>query len=487
MGVDAATYTGGPNREQRKYDEMEAQLRVNGYLKGSGAARAKRGATNFSHPKKMAKVRGVENPTEIINQIIAKANPNAAKVQQNMEMRAAMGGPPQVPGVRYTDVPIPQRGGGGQFQLGGADPGNIPGFGAVNIKMHSPTQAEQVLAGMGTSPVQLSDVKAGLLEEKGFRNAEALERVRFAQEMLEQGGSPSSLFDAVDVLNSTNDGGRSILEDKMNDSIRVANLREKQENRGFQRGTESPDFVGEGQFGRVDRIAPGYVEKRQAPVSEWYKGDGEGGTATYLVDARDVKAEVDQLNQLERLGITPKVEAFHINPDGSTEVVMRDLTQNFEPGEQVFESIGNDLQNSSNPEGVRMAGDRLRKISIARNQQEAMAAAKGIELKDRHPGNFMVNKLTDRPIQIDPSGQAISGIKRDNVMGTKSVQAMQAAGLHEEAGILEGLLNEAFENFDDAMFKDLAQQGMSRAMKLKRGVDENYFVANPAMVMPQND
>ena len=43
---------------------------------------------------------------------------------------------------------------------------------------------------------------------------------------------------------------------------------------------------------------------------------GNVNGAIELYNVRDVAGEVNDLNQLQKLGITPKVEAFNINPDG---------------------------------------------------------------------------------------------------------------------------------------------------------------------------
>ena len=366
-----------------------------------------------------------------------------------------------------------------------------PGSASTQIKIKSPTQAEQVSAGMASTraPQRVSDVDRVKLGDKDMRSFLAEQKLRVAQDLAGGGYSRDQL---VDMLNQP---GVQVGEQFSNSFAGDETVQ-----RAFQLGEEgalmrpefeTSDFVGEGQFGRVRELAPGYVVKDQAPLVEFagYRTDGSGnqtgnprgknlvGRGGTIKDYRDVAEEVDQLKYLNKKGaITPGVEAFNINDDGSTEVIMRDLRENFEGGNEYYERL-NEQANSGDAKVQAQAMKDARVFEVKRRQQEAAAAMAGVELQDRHEGNVMRHKMTGRPLQIDPSGRRVSGVDRTIAISEPVVDAFYKAGLTDEAQIFEGLLSEAANANDYDTYKDLVQQGASRVMKMKNVVDADEYTS----------
>ena len=207
---------------------------------------------------------------------------------------------------------------------------------------------------------------------------------------------------------------------------------------------------------------------------EWggYSEDnsGKGNLIGRIHDYRDVQDEVNQLNYLNKRGkgITPKVENLIIEDDGATEVIMKDLRENYGGGDTFLEqqaAIFNDDNASQKQKAQAFKNHEL--FRVKSKQQEAQAALLGVELQDRHLGNVMAHKMNNRPLQIDPSGRSVSGIEKDATIIRNVVDGFSAAGLSDEADIFFGLAQEAAQRQDNSAVHDLAQQGMSRLMKIK--------------------
>ena len=304
-----------------------------------------------------------------------------------------------------------------------------------------------------------------------MRSAIAEEKLQVAANYLEDRGvsGPLTRDDIVGYLNEEYKNGLKDEElfNRMISDDRIAQLYQAGQRGKFDRPAQEVEgFVGEGQFGRVVEIAPGYVEKRQAPLVEWggysETDPNRGESFGKLYDYRDVAKEVGQMNQLNNMRIGPKVEAFNINPDGSTEVVMRDLRDNYSVGLDYMEDnadAGNFLKN--------------RLFQVKRMQQEGASANAGLLLGDRHEKNVMVNNMTGRPLQIDPSGVDIDGTAKDIEVAKRVSSGLIAAGLEDEAEIFAGLFNEAQDRGDFENIKYLAQSGLSRLQKIK-SIPENY-------------
>tara|TARA_X000001388_G_scaffold50498_1_gene36470 strand:- start:502 stop:1566 length:1065 start_codon:yes stop_codon:yes gene_type:complete len=354
--------------------------------------------------------------------------------------------------------------------------------------MSSPTQAEAIAAGMrqGKPQNMIERIKMG---DKDMRSMLAEEKLDIAQQMVGGGYSREAL---VDMLNQNSAGGLSAGAAQFGDQFVAALNNDERVGKILELGdqgvfavnrpeVESPNFVGEGQFGRVEELAPGYVVKKQAPLVEFggYQdniqmsdglvvGNPRGNLQGYIADYRDVGDEVAQLNILSKSGISPGVEAFNIEPSGATEVIMKDLRDNYEGKADRMERIEEKANRS--PKDEAQALKQAKMLQVKQNQQEAMAMLKGIQLQDRHEGNIMVHKMMDRPLQIDPSGTNIQGSDRDLAIAKSTVSGMHMAGLEQEADIFAGLINEAADRGDAAAVKDLSQQGMSRLMKIKKAI-----------------
>ena len=331
--------------------------------------------------------------------------------------------------------------------------------------MSPPTKARQ----------SVSDLDRLKLGDKDMRSVLAEEKLRVAQGLAGGGFSRDQL---VDMINAPGvQQGESFVGALDNDPRINAILKAGNQGAFVRPEFESSSFVGEGQFGRVSEFAPGYVLKEQAPLVEFqgYRRNDDGSASPFgnligparIQDYRDVSEEVDQLNTLNKVGVTPKVENFTVNPDGSTEVLMRDLRENYDTGEDYLDNLQSKYDRGDESQKAQAFKDGAM-FQVKRKQQEAMAALKGIELMDRHDGNVMAHKMMGRPLQIDPSGRRIEGIDKDLTMAQKAVEGLRAAGANEEANIFAGLVNEAQDRGDFGAVHDLTQQGVSRLMKIKK-------------------
>ena len=327
-----------------------------------------------------------------------------------------------------------------------------------------------------TNRKRSSDLDRVKLGDKDKRSFLAEEKLRIANDLAGGGFNRDQL---VDMLNQPNVQYGEQYLNALNNDPRIQAVDAMDNNGYFVRPElEAPDFVGEGQFGRVTNLAPGYVSKQQAPLVEFggYQTleDGsmspKGNLIGRIHDYRDVQEEVNQLNYLNKKGkgITPRVENLIIEPDGSTEVIMRDLRDNYDSSEDFLVDTATRFQdpNLSTEERTKAYKDH-QLFQVKQKQQEARAALAGVELQDRHLGNIMRHKMTNRPLQIDPSGRSVEGLDRSAVVARSVVDGFNSAGLEQEAEILNGLLTEAYQRGDTAAFTDLAQQGMSRLMKIK--------------------
>lgn len=310
------------------------------------------------------------------------------------------------------------------------------------------------------------------LGDKDKRSFLAEEKLRIANDLA---GGNYSREQLVDMLNQPGvQQGSNYLQALDNDP-RIQAVQQMDSEDYFKRPEmESADFVGEGQFGRVTELAPGFVSKKQDPLVEWggYSEDnsGKGNMIGRIHDYRDVQDEVGQLNYLNKSGkgITPKVENLIIEDDGSTEVIMRDLRENYGGGDTFLEqqaAVFNDENASQKQKAQAFKNHEL--FRVKSKQQEARAALLGVELQDRHLGNVMAHKMNNRPLQIDPSGRSVSGFEKDTVIARSVVDGFSAAGLSDEADLFFGLVQDAIDKKDGSAVHDLAQQGMSRLMKIK--------------------
>ena len=385
---------------------------------------------------------------------------------------------------------------------------SVPGATSTQITISGPTQSEQIYAGIENKPRQERSLwDRDKFGDKDLRSALAEEKVRLVKDIFDNGTPEGKSRDeVVDFLNEIDTGInrenrkmaqdpsyrpdphyfdlRNNLHQMYGQDAKIMQLMDDANNNKFQRPAfESSDFVGEGQFGRVVEIAPGFVEKRQAPLVEWggYLDDDPRGVFDGRIDDyRDVQKEFDDINQLNKMHMGPAAYGYNKNDDGSTSYVMEDLSNNFETG---FDHIQRNNE----------AGDFLKNklFEVKRKQQEAASAHSGLILGDRHPGNVMVNKLTGRPIQLDPSAKRMkdsdplidvqSGRRynRDFNVAQNVAEGFYAADLTDEAEIYSGLFNEAMQRGDEEEMHYLAQSGLSRLQKIKQ-LPKNYSSVLPS-------
>ncbi len=359
-----------------------------------------------------------------------------------------------------------------------------PGSASTQVKIKSPTQAEQIDAGMRPRSSFNTDKKVRY-GDKDFRNAIALEDVNFVRERMDE----PNFFGAIDLLNDRPgfraDG--SLNEMRQNNPIIQQIAQIDDINQGKRLGPKPEGFVGEGMFGQVKELAPGYVEKTTPPVVEWPPIHADVNNAGYLYDARDFKREAEVQDYLSKAHIAPKVEAFNILPNGSTETIFRDLRNNFEDAGDRYTQLESTITGNSTPQEKAQALAAKGILDVKRKQQEATAISKGIKLEDRHEGNVMVHKLTGNPIQLDfGMVREIGGESKDYERALTAIEGMRTAGLSDEADIFEGVISDLLTRDDQGFvtgtsnpeaLKDLAQQGASRLMKIKK-VPDNYKTVN---------
>ena len=201
------------------------------------------------------------------------------------------------------------------------------------------------------------DIERIRMGDKDKRSFLAGEKVRVASEMA---GGNYSREELVDMLNQPGVQNGAQFIDALNNDERIRAVGQLDDEGYFVRQEyESPNFVGEGQFGRVTELAPGYVSKEQPALVEWngYETLEDGSHSPRgkllpqgggrIVDYREVQKEVDQLNNLNKKHITPKVENLIINDDGSTEMIMRDLRPNYDTGDDFLNEKSRILNDES--------------------------------------------------------------------------------------------------------------------------------------------
>jgi hypothetical protein len=229
------------------------------------------------------------------------------------------------------------------------------------------------------------------------------------------------------------------------------------------------EIVGQGAFGVVYADAPGTVVKQIA-----------GETPEKILNEINLQAKAAELN------IAPTLKTAQINPTGPDvggSITMQDLRKNYvrlgEPvadipyrGEGVIEASAEGY-NYYDPS---LTGTQVTQAKVDTHKQLAQLALNGVMLEDRHVGNIFVNKMSNRPMQIDfgmareiknPSQQA-------GALAYHVGNGLNAAGLNEEARIFSELVNEvgqfnimnnAYDNPTAAL--DMAKQGLSRLQKIK--------------------
>jgi hypothetical protein len=371
-------------------------------------------------------------------------------------------------------------------QFAAAGGGAIPGAQATNIKMRSPTQAQQISAGMsaqaGPSATQIRDYDAAMMGAKDYRNALAGREAEIAMDLANMDLQP-----ALNALNEPGARQGPMMEEALRNDTRYQEIA----GRGViprYKDQEPSNFIGEGMFGKVYEVAPGVVQKQVPAVVEFGMGSesdpmrGLKAGGGHLYGPAQHIAEAKNQAVLGEYGIAPRV--FNVDIDQNNKVGslpgvnidMQDIRNNYIMGEAYDEGLRDAIQDGR-PKDRRVAIEKAQRRMIAQQKQEAQAALLGIDLQDRHSGNYAVHEMMGRPIQLDIGFAGnVTGFERDVALANRSVRGMAEAGLSEEAEILDGLFREAAQRNDPEAFHDLAQQGVSRLMKLKGGAKDYYRV-----------
>lgn len=235
---------------------------------------------------------------------------------------------------------------------------------------------------------------------------------------------------------------------------------------------KAKELIGQGAFGKVYADAPGTVVKQI-----------EEDIPQKILNEINLQAKAAELN------IAPTLKEAQINSTknltGSGSISMQDLRNNYV---QLGEPKGTlPSLNNQNKIGIKtshyvvfnpsLSQNQITQVEIDTHKQLAQLALNGVMLSDRHAGNIFVNKMSNRPMQIDfgmaskletPSQQA-------GALAYHVGNGLKAAGLTEEAEIFSQLVNEV-GNFDmeTATYKnakaalDMAKQGLSRLQKIKQ-------------------
>ena len=356
----------------------------------------------------------------------------------------------------------------------------IPGAQATNIKMRSPTQAEQVAAGMSTAS-QIREMKAARMGAKDYRNALAAREAEVAMDVADMKLQP-----ALNALNEPGARQGPVMVDALKNDAKYQELAQRDIVPRYA-DQEPSGFIGEGMFGKVYEAGPGRVQKQIPAVVEFGMGTesdpmrGERAGGGYLYGPKEALAEIENQDLLAKKGLAPRVYDVQMDNDKQygmrgMNIDMQDIRDQYVMGDDYAEDLLR-LANSGRPKDERIALERANRFAIKQQQAEAKAAMAGIDLQDRHPGNYAVHAQMGRPIQLDIGfADQVTGFEKDAAIAQRAVKGMYAAGLEEEADLLDGLFREAVGREDYAGFHDLAQQGASRLMKLKGGVKDYYRV-----------
>jgi hypothetical protein len=243
--------------------------------------------------------------------------------------------------------------------------------------------------------------------------------------------------------------------------------------------------VGQGQFGQVFEKAPGLVVK-EIPLER----------------KQTLLNEINTQAKAAELGIAPKIQEAYIgspqafgrtvppgpgpNPEMRGEITMQDLRQNYVPlGVNTGDNMGHyrtpDFTGGPNPGQYIESNPALSQIQakmaeVDTHKQLAQLALNNINLSDRHKQNIFVNKISNRPMQIDFGlAEPIQNVSQQAaVLSMHVTNGLKAAGLEQEANVLNGLVQEAGQlNLETRQFEnpraalDIAKQGLSRLQKLK--------------------
>jgi hypothetical protein len=231
----------------------------------------------------------------------------------------------------------------------------------------------------------------------------------------------------------------------------------------------SKEVVGQGAYGVVYADAPGTVVKQIAKE-----------TPEKILNEINLQAKAAELN------IAPTLKTAEINRSGPNvggSITMQDLRKNYvRLGETLDEipyyhkgvvDISGAGYNSYDPS---LNSTQVTQAKVDTHKQLAQLALNGVMLEDRHAGNIFVNKMSNRPMQIDfgLATEIKTPSEKAGALAYHVGNGLNAAGLNEEAMLFSELVNEVgqfnfmtnkYDNPEAAL--DMAKQGLSRLQKIK--------------------
>ena len=213
----------------------------------------------------------------------------------------------------------------------------------------------------------------------------------------------------------------------------------------------TPKVVGTGSYGTVVEGQPGQVVKHINPQKSTTKGA-----------LQEVESLVNTPN-------SPNVHYVDIDPmssgDKRVSIAMDDARVNHE---SITHRGVDDKQPVSDLAFSKDASDKT--IALRQSQESIKQILKGELVLDRHVGNVMVNKMTGRPYQLDVG---VTAKLRDKAAKAQELSYTLAEGFsavddHITAEVLSDTIWDYIEGgqYDEAF--DIAQQGVSKLMKIKR-------------------
>lgn len=301
-----------------------------------------------------------------------------------------------------------------------------------------------------------------------------LENSNYAQEELNQGNQ--QVAEGYVALENAIKNGQLAAEDLRTVDLGVLKGGLKYDDNPQQpirmAGDELNRFIGAGSFADVfrDPQRSDVVQKIQPEVS-----DVRG-----MLFPNQARQEVEyQLAAAER-GIGPRVEYLDLNPDGSTVIGMQNVADNY----RSFADVEKEL-----------SPEQLAAALIKHNLQLGELNKAGIRMADRHKDNVQLNKMNNRPLQIDfgPEAgapgvdfgfQGTTTVNNNNgaqayEIGQRASKAMIAAGLEDEGKLLNDTIMSQLNQGDFEGALDVANQGLSLAGNLKGRVNTKN-VLSPA-------
>ena len=195
--------------------------------------------------------------------------------------------------------------------------------------------------------------------------------------------------------------------------------------------------IGAGTFGVVyESDVPGNVMKQTH--------------ASWRDAGPDLQQEANMQAIAAEMGIAPKVAGLETFRGGiGNRIEMADVRPNFER-----HGIGDKF-----PTGMD---------AVRINQQLGQLALNGVRLEDRHGGNVVYNKMTNRPLQLDFGiAEKVEGSEQVATLAMATSEGFEAAGLGEIAGIYRATVMDLLEGGDVKEAMDVAKQGFSRLQKIK--------------------